>query len=124
MHFRMGVFDGRAFDRYISYMIDAETINDAVELLRQAANPKKIVLFGSYATGDCDEGSDVDFLVVEDEVDDVAGEMVRLLRVISPLRIPADVIVISADDYEYWSDTPGNLMFEVERDGKVLYEAA
>ena len=105
-------------------MVDSEAINKAVELLREAANPRRIVLFGSYATGEAHEDSDVDLLVVEDEVPDIAGEMVRLRRTLSPLRIPADVIVVTGEYYDYWCETPGNLMFEVAVDGKVLYEQA
>ena len=105
-------------------MTESESIKKAVKLLRKAANPKKIILFGSYATGEADDDSDVDLLVVEDQVGDVMAEMVRLLRVLGPLLIPADVVVVRTADYEYWSDTPGNLMFEVALEGKVLYEAA
>lgn len=105
-------------------MIDPATIQKAVELLRAAANPRKIILFGSYATGEADDGSDVDLLVVEDRVQDVRSEIVRLLRVIGPLRFPADVLVISAADFEHWSDTPGNVAFEALNFGKVLYDAA
>lgn len=105
-------------------MVDSEAINKAVELLREAANPRRIVLFGSYATGEPDEDSDVDLLVVEDEVSDIAAEMVRLSRVLSPLRIPVDLIVVTQEHYDYWCETPGNLMFEVAVDGEVLYEQA
>jgi hypothetical protein len=50
--------------------------------------------------------------------------MVRLMRVLSPLRIPADVLVVSRQDFADWSDTPGHILFEAARDGVVLYEAA
>jgi len=105
-------------------MVDETTIRQAVALLRDAANPKKIVLFGSYATGNATDESDVDLLVIEDGAPDVMAEMVRLRRVLSPLRMPADVVVVSETYYDYWSGTPGNLMFEAASDGKVLYEAA
>jgi len=105
-------------------MVEAERIQQAVELLREAANPKKIILFGSYAAGEAGEDSDVDLLVVEEGNPDVMAEMVRLRRALSPLRIPAEVVVVSEEHYDYWRDTPGNLMFEVALEGKVLYEAA
>ena len=104
-------------------MVEAERIQQAVELLREAANPKKIILFGSYAAGEAGEDSDVDLLVVEEGNPDVMAEMVRLRRALSPLRIPAEVVVVSEEHYDYWRDTPGNLMFEVALEGKVLYEA-
>ena len=105
-------------------MVEIGKINKAVALLCEAANPRKIILFGSYATGQADEESDIDLLVVENQVADVMSEMVRLARVLSPLRLPVDVVVVSEEHFEYWSDTPGNLMFEIASDGKVLYEAA
>jgi predicted nucleotidyltransferase len=95
-----------------------------VDLLREAARPRKIILFGSYATGSPDDGSDVDFLVVEPGRPDIMAETVRLLRVLGPLRIPADVIVVGATDFDEWSDIPGNVVFEAASAGKVLYEAA
>lgn len=105
-------------------MVEPETISKAVELLREAAKPRRIILFGSYASGDPHDDSDVDLLVVEDRVSDVVAEMVRLRRSLSPLRIPVDVLVVSEAHFEYWADTPGNLMHEIASDGEVLYEAA
>jgi uncharacterized protein len=106
------------------YMIDQLTIQQATALLRQAADPEKIILFGSYARNGADSGSDLDLLVVEPTVLDAAAEMVRLMRVLSPLRIPADVLVVSRQDYADWSDTPGHILFEAATQGVVLYEAA
>jgi predicted nucleotidyltransferase len=105
-------------------MIDETTISQATELLRQAADLDKVILFGSYARNRADSGSDLDLLVVEPVVSDAAAEMVRLMRVLSPLRIPADVLVVSRQDFADWSDTPGHILFEAAKDGVVLYEAA
>lgn len=93
-------------------------------MLRRAADPQKIILFGSYARRQADAGSDLDLLVVEDHVSDAAAEMVRLMRLLSPLRIPAEVLVVSQQDYARWSGTPGHVLFEAATEGKVLYEAA
>ena len=41
-----------------------------VERLVAAAQPKQIILFGSYARGDADDHGDIDLLVVERIVDD------------------------------------------------------
>ena len=105
-------------------MIDETTIAQATELLREAAAPEKIILFGSYARNCADSGSDFDLLVVESAVSDAAAEMIRLMRVLSPLRIPADVLVVSRQDFADWSGTPGHILFEAAREGVVLYEAA
>lgn len=103
--------------------IDNDMITKAVEMLRQAAQPRKIILFGSRARGDAGEESDLDLLVVEDEVRDTAHEMVRLRRVLSPLRIPVDILIVSAAYFAEWRDTPGNVLHDAASEGEVLYEA-
>jgi uncharacterized protein len=105
-------------------MISQATISQAAELIRQAAQPERIILFGSYARNQADSGSDVDLLVVEPAVPDPGAEMVRLMRVLSTLRIPVEVLVVSRQDFMDWSDTPGHILFDAAREGVVLYEAA
>jgi uncharacterized protein len=105
-------------------MIDAKTLSRAVEVLRRAAKPRCIILFGSFADGRATDSSDLDFLVVESRVGNVMAEMVRLRRLLSPLRIPVDVIVVSQRHFAEWSDTPGNVLYEAAVKGKVVYEAA
>jgi predicted nucleotidyltransferase len=41
-----------------------EVIQEATRLLMEAAHPKTVILFGSYARGDFDEGSDLDLLII------------------------------------------------------------
>ena len=105
-------------------MISEATIREAVQLLKRAANPVKIILFGSYATGKADENSDLDFLVVEKELKARRMEMVRLRRILSPLRIPIDIIVVSERVFNDWADTPGTVIYEAALEGRVLYETS
>ena len=78
-------------------MIDQVLIDRATELLKETAYPKKIILFGSYARNEAREESDLDILVIETEVKDRIGEMIRLTRMLSPLRIPVDLLVVSEE---------------------------
>lgn len=105
-------------------MINQALIAKATKLLREAAKPNKIILFGSYGRGEAREESDVDLLVVETAVKDRVAEMTRLNRVLSPLRISVDLLVVSQEMFDYWASTPGNVYFQAIREGKVLYEAA
>ncbi|WP_305046466.1 nucleotidyltransferase domain-containing protein [Geoalkalibacter sp.] len=105
-------------------MITAELIAKASELLVQAANPEKIILFGSHARCDARSDSDIDILVIERQVENRVAEMVRLNRELAPLRLPIDLLVVSRDTFDHWSDTPGNVYYRARKEGKVLYEAA
>jgi len=105
-------------------MIDQVLIDRATELLKETAYPKKIILFGSYARNEAREESDLDILVIETEVKDRIGEMIRLTRKLSPLRIPVDLLVVSEEMFDYWAETPGNVYYQARTEGKVVYEAA
>ena len=105
-------------------MISQRTIREAVELLRKAAQPVRIILFGSYARGDMKDTSDLDFLIVEKELKARRTETVRLRDVLSPLRIPVDVLVVSEKSYNEWKDAPGTVIYEAAIEGKVLYGVA
>lgn len=103
--------------------IPDRAIEAAVKLLAEAGRPSRIILFGSYGRGQGHEDSDLDFLVIQPQVADPRAEMVRLRRVLSPLRLPVDVLVVSEAAFRTWSDTPGNVLFEAAQEGRVLYEA-
>jgi uncharacterized protein len=104
--------------------LDDAVFAQVVSLLRRSAQPTRIILFGSYARGDARPDSDVDLLVIVPDVRDRMAEMVRLSRVLSPLRLPVDVLVVSEETFRYWCDTPGNVYSTVAAEGRVLYEQA
>jgi uncharacterized protein len=106
-------------------MMDRQTLERAAEMLLEAAPAgSRVILFGSHARGEAGPRSDVDFLVVEPEVTNRMGEMVRLAEVLRPLRVPADVLVTSAERFEYWRDTPNTLIYRAAREGRVYGQVA
>lgn len=76
-------------------MIEEQLIAEAGRRLAAAAPGSQVILFGSHPRGEAAPHSDLDFLVVEPEVDDDGREAVRLMRVLRDLRVPTDVIVVS-----------------------------
>ncbi len=105
-------------------MISPDVIQDAVRRLVAAAWPTRVILFGSYGRGEATEDSDLDLLVVLNQVSSRRAEMVRLRNVLRPLRIPADVLVVSEDQLFEWGDVVGTVLHEALAQGRVLYEAA
>lgn len=101
--------------------MDATVIEKAVDLLLEAAPPgSRVILFGSHARGDARPDSDLDFLVVEPRVADHRAEMVRLHHVLQPLHVPADVLVTSEGIFEEWHNTPGTVLYEADKEGRVF----
>ena len=105
-------------------MIDEQTIRRAAESLLRAAPGSKVILFGSHARGQAGAHSDLDFLVVEPEVSDWLGEMVRLREALRPLRVPVDVLVVSRSKFEYWRDTPNTVYYRAAKEGRVYEQVA
>ena len=103
-------------------MISSDQIKQAVERLVAAANPSKVILFGSYARGDATEDSDLDLMVIEREVPNKFDEMVRLRQELRPLRIPVDLLVYSQDYVDEWGHLPGTALYWALHEGKVLHE--
>ena len=93
-------------------VIDEATIERAAGLLREAAPEAKVILFGSYGNGHAREDSDVDFMVVESEVESRRAEAKRLEDSLRPLGIRADVHVASEETFDYWAGTPGTHYYE------------
>lgn len=106
------------------WVVTSAKLQQAVEQIVELAAPKRVILFGSRARGLERPDSDADLLVIEEAVGDQAAEMTRLRRALRTLRMPVDVLVVSAEKFDYWADTPGNVYFEASHDGRVLYEAA
>jgi predicted nucleotidyltransferase len=111
--------------RYGVLMVPQNVIEIAGRKLVSAArNPVKVVLFGSHARGDAGPDSDLDFLVVERDLEDRHGEMVRLGRELRPLGVPIDVVVVSERYAEDWGGVEGSMVHAALTEGRVLHDAA
>jgi predicted nucleotidyltransferase len=104
-------------------VIDPDLIDEAARRIAAAAPGARVILFGSHARGDAGPDSDVDLLVIEPRVEDHHREVVRLQRVLAPLRLPADVIVVSEEHVEAWGDVRSTMVHDALREGRVLAQA-
>ncbi len=101
--------------------MDATIIEKAANLLLDAAPAgSRVILFGSHARGDARPDSDLDFLVIEPKVVDHRREMVRLDEALEPLDVPTDVLVTSEAIFDAWQDTPGTVLYEAAKEGRVF----
>jgi predicted nucleotidyltransferase len=105
-------------------MIDDAVIEDAGRRLAAAAgSPARVVLFGSRARGGARDDSDLDFLVIEAQVESKLDEMVRLRDALPPLGVPVDVVVVSEEEASRRERVPRTLVHRALREGRVLAAA-
>jgi uncharacterized protein len=94
----------------------------ALRVAAAAHSPLKVILFGSYARGDADDGSDLDLLVVEKEIPDYAQEYLSVHKTLDRLGVGVDLLLFTETEFEQkrdWWTTP---VYWAAREGKVLYE--
>ncbi len=79
-------------------------------------------MFGSFARGDFDSGSDLDLLVILNRVENRIEEMIRLRDVLKEIPMAIDLIVYSRSDVEERQHLRGTMLYHALREGRVLYE--
>jgi predicted nucleotidyltransferase len=108
---------------YEGTVIPEAVIAEAGRRLLAAAPEARVILFGSAARGELSEDSDLDFLVIEQDVKDRHAEQVRLRRELRPLGIPVDVIVVSETYAEEWGPARGSMVHSALTEGRMVHAA-
>lgn len=101
-------------------MIDEATIAEAGRRISAAAPSARVILFGSHARGEAGPRSDLDFLVIEPEVEEPGEEAIRLRRTLRGLGVPADVIVVDEALARRRAVVAGTIVERALREGRVL----
>jgi predicted nucleotidyltransferase len=101
-------------------------VNDTLlaEIIRRivaVSDPQQIILFGSQARGDAGPDSDLDLLVIKDEVESPRAEAARIYRALAGLSTPVDVVVTRSDYVRRHRDIVGTVVRPALREGRVLY---
>jgi predicted nucleotidyltransferase len=101
------------------------TTHELIELVGRrladaAASPARVILFGSAARGELTRDSDLDFLVIEREVENRVAEAVRLRDAIGRIGWPVDVIVMDEDLAARRAKVRGTMVHHALREGRVV----
>ena len=105
-------------------MLSAEAIAAAaIRVAAAASSPSRVVLFGSYARGTADDGSDLDLLVIQKEVPNRAEEYLRLRQAVGAVGTGVDVLVYSEHEAVRRAEVPGTLLYWAIKEGRVLHDA-
>ena len=99
-------------------------ISRLVERLKEAYQPERIILYGSYAYGNPDEGSDIDLLIVKDTDQRPIDRRITVRRLVSDIRrkIPFSSLVVTPEEISERLEIGDDFFIEITSKGKVLYE--
>ncbi|MGF3573219.1 MAG: nucleotidyltransferase domain-containing protein [Candidatus Bathyarchaeia archaeon] len=99
-----------------------EKINAYVDKVIKQLNPHLVILFGSFATGEINEGSDVDIIVVADFKEDFLDRIGTLMK-LNTFGIPIEPIGYTLEEFEEMKRLGNPFILEVLEKGKILYKS-
>lgn len=110
------------------FLYEGKTLEEwlprVVERVVESFDPLRIILFGSLARGEMDYDSDIDLLVVFEEVEweNKREITVDVMRALADLPVPKDIVVADVDEISRRGHLVGTVLRPALREGKVLYE--
>lgn len=99
-----------------------DKLSRAIECLKKYG-PEKIILFGSYARGEIDEYSDMDFVVIKKTGKRFLERLIEVAKLIDNDLGQVDVLVYTPEEFADMVKSENPFMKEVLKDGKVVYES-
>lgn len=105
-------------------MIEKIKIDKIVRTIANAIKPKRIILFGSYASGRANDESDLDLLVVVDDAPTPPHKRARAIRkhLWGIIDIPKDIVVYTERELKEWEGVKSSFISNILEYGKVVYE--
>lgn len=89
--------------------------------LVKAFNPDAVILFGSVAKGDINEGSDVDLVVIADFQAHFLDRIKQLLDLNDDPALPLEPVGYTPEEFQRMRNEGNRFIQEVLENGKILY---
>ncbi|MCY3990241.1 MAG: nucleotidyltransferase domain-containing protein [Caldilineaceae bacterium] len=98
---------------------DQAVVDTMVERIVTCFQPARILLFGSRARGTDNRWSDVDLLVVMDEVEDKRRVAVEMGRALGDLSVSKDIVVTTHEAIARRGHVVGSVLRAARGEGRV-----
>lgn len=98
-----------------------EIFNLAIECFKKY-NSEKVILFGSWARGDMDEYSDMDFVIIKKTKKRFLQRLAEVARFIDNRLPNIDVFVYTPLEFKGMIERENPFIQNVLEEGKVVYE--
>lgn len=98
-----------------------DAIRQMVEIIVDGWDPVQVILFGSRARGDHRDDSDVDLLVVLDEVADYPGQVLEIERALACTQTSRDVKLATPEDIVRKATVAGTIERAAMVEGRTLH---
>ena len=99
-----------------------EIILKIVEKIIKEYQPKKVILFGSYAYGEPTEDSDLDILIVTERRLNLEEAYKMRGKFLRDFSTPVQLICVSDEEFAETKDVIGGITYPASKYGEKLYE--
>ena len=103
-------------------MIEITKINEIVNRIAIRFNPDKIILFGSYASGNPNNDSDLDLLIIKDTNLPRHKRSFDIQKSLIGSMIPMDILVYTTKEFEQEKNEKSSFFSSAIKTSKILYE--
>lgn len=101
-------------------MLEAE-LQRYVSILKEQYHPERILLFGSLATGNISEWSDIDLVIIKNTPQRFLDRTKTVLQLLHP-KVGVDILVYTPDEFTRLAEERTFAQNEIMRKGSVIYE--
>jgi uncharacterized protein len=103
-------------------LISQSKIEEATARLVKAYQPEAIYLFGSYAWGEPNEDSDLDFMVIlQSDIEESLDLYRKSSRSMWGFEFPTDVLLKNKLRFEKRAEHPSTLEHKIKNEGIIIY---
>ena len=103
-------------------LISPQTIDAVVERIAKNFAPQRIILFGSYASGQPTPDSDLDLLIVQQSDLPRYKRSAPYRRALCGLFPAKDIVVWTPAEIDEWRAVPHAFITTILATGRILYE--
>lgn len=103
-------------------MINDEIVQQMTQRIVAHFSPQKVIVFGSWAKGQTNPDSDLDFLVVMPVLDSKRDLQVSIRRDLKNFDVPKDIIVVSPEELRQKNSLNGYIYQTAVSEGRVTYQ--
>ncbi len=100
----------------------SESLKKALDIIIKTAQPEKVILFGSRATGNFTGQSDYDLLILKKGITHTRKLAATIYRSLHNIGAPIDLLVVDFDKYNQLKNDPLLVYYEADKNGMVIYE--
>ena len=103
-------------------MINQAKISEIINKITEGYQPSKVLLFGSYATGNANDNSDLDLIVVKNTNTPKSQRGRELRKLLYGSLVPLDVKIYTPQEFNDEQKIEYSFLNTALKNSKVVYE--